>query len=119
MICRVLKRSDGGVSIIHPAPKSRKSNETEAEWLDRVLTKATPPGVNFEDIDSSDLPKDRDDRHAWEFDSNSKKVKVNQAKKQAKDQEKAAKEQLKESAKNKIKASAGLSDEEIEALNLK
>jgi hypothetical protein len=65
MKARILHNIDGTVSVIHPAPKSRREDETEVQWLDRVFAKMTPEGVTFEDIDSSALPADRDFRNAW------------------------------------------------------
>lgn len=65
MKVRILHNSDGTVSIIHPAPKSKREDETEEQWLERVFAKMTPEGVTYEDIDSSELPDDRDFRGAW------------------------------------------------------
>lgn len=64
MKVRILHNIDGTVSVIHPAPKSRREDETEEQWLDRIFTKMTPEGITFEDIDDSKLP-DRDFRNAW------------------------------------------------------
>ncbi len=85
--------------------------ETEQEFLDRVFTKMNPESLPYEDIDTADLPTDRDYRGAWEFDDVTKKVKVNQGKKNAQDAKKA----LKDSAKAKIINKAGLTQEEAEA----
>ena len=62
---RIIYREDGGVSIITPAPKSRRDNETEAEWLKRVFDKATPEGAEYEDVDKDKIPQDRELRNAW------------------------------------------------------
>jgi len=62
---RIIYREDGGVSIITPAPKSRRDNETEAEWLKRVFDKATPEGVEYEDVGKDKIPKDREFRDVW------------------------------------------------------
>ena len=105
---RVLKNIDGTVSVIHYALKSKLS-ESEA------FTKSTPLGAVYEDIDSSNLPSDREDRDAWEWDDLNKKVKVNQTKAQAIINEKKAEENLKKSAQDKLKA-LGLTDEEITIL---
>lgn len=75
---RVVYRNDGGVSVVYPAPKSRRSTETEEQWLKRVFTKSIQPqydkdgnqvnplvGCEYDDIDSSELPQSREDRDAW------------------------------------------------------
>ena len=62
---RIIYREDGGVSVITPAPKSKRDNETEAEWLKRVFDKATPEGAEFEDVEDSKIPQDREFRGAW------------------------------------------------------
>ena len=110
---RVLKRPDGSVGVIHPIPKSRKENETEEQWLDRVFVKANPLGLPYADMDSSELPATREDRNVWELVGN--KVKINQAKKQQLDDEKQAKKAIKDSAVTKLKA-LNLTEEEIESL---
>lgn len=78
---RVVYNKDNTVSIIHPAPKSRRDGESESEWLDRVFTKATPKNVEYDDIDNSELPKDRKDRNSWTGTKN-KGVSVDQNKAQ-------------------------------------
>ena len=64
---RIVYRSDGGISVIHPAPNSRREKESEAEWLERVFTKAMKydKGCDYDDIDSSELPQTRKYRDAW------------------------------------------------------
>ena len=64
MKVRVLYKDNGSVAVIHPAPKSRRKDESEVDWLNRVLGKATPEGIDFEDMDDSQLPS-REDRNAW------------------------------------------------------
>lgn len=77
MKVRVVYKPDKTVAIIHPAPKSKRKDETEEEWLERVFTKAMQPqkegqqvnplyGLPYDDIDSSELPQSREDRNAWE-----------------------------------------------------
>ena len=61
---RVLYHASGAISVIHPAPKSKLPSETEGEWLKRVLDEARPNGVNYKDMDSSQLPS-RDNRSEW------------------------------------------------------
>ena len=65
MKARILYNTDGTVSIIHPAPKSRREDETEEQWLERVFTKSTPTDATFKDVDEALLPQDRDFRNAW------------------------------------------------------
>jgi hypothetical protein len=62
---RIIYREDGGVSVIYPAPKSRRKDETETEWLERVFAKATPEGAIYDDVEDSAIPQNRDDRVAW------------------------------------------------------
>ena len=65
MKVRIIYNTDKTISVIHPAPKSRKDTETESEWLNRVFNKATPIGIEYEDVESSELPKGRKDRAFW------------------------------------------------------
>jgi len=65
MKVRILYNQDGTIAVIHPAPKSRREDETESEWLKRVFDKATPEGAEYEDVDKSKLPQSREFRHAW------------------------------------------------------
>jgi hypothetical protein len=64
MKCRLLYRNDGGVSVIYPAPNSKKENETEKEWLDRVFKKSNPSNLLFKDIEQENLPS-RKFRNQW------------------------------------------------------
>ena len=66
MKVRVLYNNDSTVSVIHPAPKSRREDESEADWLKRVFDKATPKAAEYDDIEASELPQNREDRAAWE-----------------------------------------------------
>ena len=93
MKVRIVYKPDKSVSIIHPAPKSRKPDETEKQWLKRVFDKAMQGELKelpYDDIDDSYLPQDREDRMAWEGEKG-KGVTINQIKaKELKDaQEKA------------------------------
>ena len=62
---RIIYREDGGVSVITPAPKSKKIWETEEQWLERVFDKATPEGAEYEDVGKDKIPQDREFRGAW------------------------------------------------------
>ncbi len=70
MKCRIVYKPDGTVSVIHPVPKSRRPEETEADWLERVFAKTMQGsplnGLPFDDVDDTALPVNRDDRDAWE-----------------------------------------------------
>jgi len=68
MKVRIFKRPDNKISIIHPAPKSRRKKETESEWLERVFEKVTPDNAIYIDIDEQYIPSDRTFRNAWEYD---------------------------------------------------
>lgn len=68
MLVRVFFKSDGEISVLHPAPKARLEGEDDITFLERVSRKAvvgTPlEGVRHEDMDDTLLP-DRKDRHKW------------------------------------------------------
>ena len=70
MKVRVVYHPDKSVSVIHPAPKSRRPGESEAAWLARVFDKAMIgqplEGLPYDDLDISALPQSRADRGAWE-----------------------------------------------------
>lgn len=100
---RVIENVDGTLSIIHPAPKSKF---TEQECLDR----STPQGATYEDIDSSELPSSKDKRYAWRK-KQSGGVKVDNAIKDPQE----TKKNTKKNAKNKLKA-LGLTQEEVDAI---
>ena len=78
---RIIYREDGGVSVITPAPKSRRKDETEAEWLKRVFDKATPEGVEYEDVGKDKIPQDREFREAW-IGNKGKGISIDKVKKQ-------------------------------------
>ena len=68
MKVRILYQDDGSVHIIHPAIKSKREDESEEDWLNRVFTKAMVEGgfsnLEYDDIDESELPS-REFRDAW------------------------------------------------------
>lgn len=72
----VVKRADGGVSIIHP------TNEATPELLERDAL-ATAGYVSHREIDDSQLPADRVFRDAWTDDYPTDTVDVNIKKAQA------------------------------------
>lgn len=69
MKVRVVYKPDKTVTVIHPVPKSKRPDETEDQWLERIFTKAMQgelAGLDYDDIDEIELPQNRDDRDAWE-----------------------------------------------------
>ncbi len=64
---RVYYETDGQVRVVIPAPKSKKKNETEDEWLKRVYEKTElhKRGLLFDDVEVTDLPQDRTKRRRW------------------------------------------------------
>ena len=82
MKVRVVYKPDKSVSVIHPAPKSKRKDETEKKWLERVFNKSMQgelKGLPYDDMDSSKLPQSREDRNAWEGEKG-KGISVNLAK---------------------------------------
>lgn len=59
-------RPDGGVSVIHPAPKAIRPEETEADFLQRVADTCVPEGAQYRFVEQADIPQDRRFRGAWE-----------------------------------------------------
>ena len=56
----VYNRSDGGLSVIHPAP----------EWsgsMEELAQKDVPTGLKYLIVEDSFLPSDRTFRNAWEI----------------------------------------------------
>lgn len=64
MKVRILYNQDETISVVIPSPQSRVDGEPQDRWLKRVFDKATPSGVEYEDIEKSDLP-DSEFRDAW------------------------------------------------------
>lgn len=96
MKCRVIYKPDKTVAIIHPAPKSKRKDETEEQWLERVFNKAMNGELKdlpYDDIDDSELP-DREYRNAWEGEKE-KDISINQIKVQTIQKEKADAEERK------------------------
>lgn len=70
--CRVWYRLDGGVSVSHPdlRPEKKPKDLTLEQWidfqLDQVAIKAPQfVGLDYQDMDTSELPQDRTDRDRW------------------------------------------------------
>lgn len=70
MKCRIVYKPDKAIVIIYPAPKSKRLDETEEQWLERVFSKrSTRPdlnGLSYDDIDISELPQNWQDGDVWE-----------------------------------------------------
>jgi len=60
--------------------KTRRSNETEEQWTERLMQK-NPRSLSYAIIDDSQLPASREFRGAWEGEI-SKPITINEAKKQ-------------------------------------
>ena len=115
MKVRVVEKLDGTIAIHHPSQNSKHGIDGA---LARMVEQCGQVGLPAYDIDSSDLPSTKEYRDCWEYDQSSKKVKVNQVKKQAKDDKKAEKETAKALAKNKLKTGQPLTDNDLVALGL-
>ena len=100
---RILHNTDGTVTVVYPAPKSKL---TEIQALD----KATPKGVEYDDVDVSEIPSDRSKRYAWKS-SKGNGISVDET---IEDPEKEKKDKNK-SAKNKLKE-LGLTQAEVDSL---
>ena len=94
---RVIYKADGTVGVIHPALNSKRPGESESEWLDRVFVKAvsgTPlEGLDFDDVELSELPQSREDRPYWKGEKG-KKISIDTAKKNADKSKKDRKEKI-------------------------
>lgn len=51
----------GGICVVHISPTADLTTE-------QIAKKATPTGVKYKIIDSSELPTDRELRTCWEYD---------------------------------------------------
>src|SRR5690606_22192825 len=74
----VYTRPDGGVSVIHPAPKARREDETEEQFLERIRRKRVPADATNVLV-CEDVPRDRDFREAWECRGASVEVNIGKA----------------------------------------
>jgi hypothetical protein len=96
MKVRAVYKDDGTVTIITPAPKSRKKGESEKVWLSRVFEKAMTGSLAafpYDDIESNELPQT--DRSAWTGEKG-KGVSIDQAKAQALKSDKTRKDLIDE-----------------------
>lgn len=66
--CIIYTRPDGGLSVVLPAPQAQLENESETDFIQRILNKDVPPnGINPQIVDTSILPS-REFRDAWKQD---------------------------------------------------
>lgn len=82
MKVRIIYNLNGTVSIIHPAPNSRGEDEIEEQWFKRVFDKATPFGLEYNDIEKVQLPSSRRFRNAWVKDISGIKIDLPKSKEQ-------------------------------------
>ena len=78
----VIKRPDGGISIMPINPESKKPDETNEEWYARSAEggmRGELAGLPWEVVDKSELPPSREERNAWEKEKD-KPIKINKAK---------------------------------------
>ena len=62
-------RTDGGLSVLSPAPNGRRKNESEQDWLARIIAKDVPAdSSNVRIVEESEIPADRTFRDAWVHD---------------------------------------------------
>jgi hypothetical protein len=59
---RIIYPTDGGVSIIVPAPECGLT-------IEEIAAKDVPAGTPYKIVDVSDIPEDRTFRNAWEYDN--------------------------------------------------
>lgn len=57
--------SQGGLSVIIPAPDAQLHGESEADFLARLAAQVVPAGVAFDVVDVTAVPSDRTFRNAW------------------------------------------------------
>lgn len=67
----VIRRADGGVSIVTPAPQDAEAHI--AAWAGAALP-AWLPVAGYRVVDTATLPASREDRNAWEDDGDTVKV---------------------------------------------
>jgi hypothetical protein len=63
----VYVRPSGEVSVVHPAPNSRRGDGSEEDWLARMLRRAIPEGTDGHLVEATTLPPSRRWRNAWRF----------------------------------------------------
>jgi len=113
MEVRVLYKTDGTIAVIHPCQASRRPQESEVDWLERVFTKSNPENFPFSDVDASELP-DREFRNAWRG-KKGEKVKVDPKMKNKTQRDRVIESKVKEIKDRNEKA---IKDQALAELNL-
>ena len=66
--CRVFFKADEQITVVYPAPKAKREDETEAEFYERVMAKHVAgtvlEGLPFDDVDPATLPEKKH-RDKW------------------------------------------------------
>lgn len=65
----IYTNESGGISVVHPNEKAIKEI-----GIDAIAAKVVPPGVDFDIVDASVIPSDREFRNAWAFDRATKRI---------------------------------------------
>lgn len=108
---------DGSIRKSNPDVTKKNPNETDDEFYERMIEKwkvidPTLIGLEVNIVDESDIPTDKTHRNEWTFDKNSKKVKPDPVKIQAK-LDKIAKKAAKKQA---VLAKLKITEEELKDL---
>jgi hypothetical protein len=61
----VWTRPDGGLSVFHVAPKSRRQGETLAQWINRLIAKVVPADATGVRMDDDTALPSRRFRECW------------------------------------------------------
>jgi hypothetical protein len=67
----IYTRPDGGISVLAPAAGARLADESEDDFVQRIILKDVPAdATDVRVIDASEVPKDRTFRNAWRQQAN-------------------------------------------------
>jgi hypothetical protein len=62
----IYTRPDGGLSVVHPAPNAKKEDESEDQFIERLVQKDVPAdATNVRVVEAAAIPSDRSFRDAW------------------------------------------------------
>jgi len=61
----LVERPDGGVGVVCPAFRTKRTTETMDQFLTRIRLRCAPYAVRWKVIDASEVPTDRYFRNAW------------------------------------------------------
>ena len=62
-----VNKGGSGIAIISPVPQGRLTDESESDFLMRIVKKDVPRGCMWRIIDESEIPLDKTFRDAWEL----------------------------------------------------